>query len=53
MSILQEFRLDGKTALVTGCRRGAGRVSAQGLAVAGADVIGVSVSIEPSDGDVE
>ena len=42
MGILDAFRLDGKTALVTGCNRGIGRAYALALAEAGADVIGVS-----------
>jgi 2-deoxy-D-gluconate 3-dehydrogenase len=45
--ILDQFRLDGKTALVTGCNRGLGRAMAVGLAEAGADIIGVSASLEP------
>jgi 2-dehydro-3-deoxy-D-gluconate 5-dehydrogenase len=40
--ILDQFRIDGKTALVTGCRRGIGRALAVALAEAGADVVGVS-----------
>jgi len=40
------FNLDGKTALVTGCRRGIGKAMAVGLAEAGADVIGVSTRME-------
>jgi 2-dehydro-3-deoxy-D-gluconate 5-dehydrogenase len=52
MSILDLFRLDGKTALVTGCRRGIGRGYAQALAEAGADIIGVSRTLEP-DSEVE
>jgi 2-dehydro-3-deoxy-D-gluconate 5-dehydrogenase len=39
MSILEKFRLDGKTAIVTGAARGLGRAMAIGLAEAGADVL--------------
>ena len=46
MSILNLFKLDGQTALVTGCRRGIGRGFAQALAEAGADIVGVSASLE-------
>jgi 2-dehydro-3-deoxy-D-gluconate 5-dehydrogenase len=53
MNILDQFRLDGKVALVTGCRRGIGRAFAQGLAEVGADIIGVSASLEASGSDVE
>lgn len=53
MNILNQFRLDGKIALVTGCRRGIGRAFAQALAEAGADIIGVSASLEPSGSAVE
>jgi len=53
MDILRQFRLDGKTALVTGCRRGIGRGFAQALAEAGADIVGVSTSLEPSGSEVE
>ena len=42
--ILDQFKLDGKTAIVTGCRRGIGKGIAIGLAQAGADIIGVSVT---------
>ncbi len=37
------FRLDGKTALVTGCSRGIGAGVARGLAQAGADIIGIAL----------
>ena len=40
------FDLTGKTALVTGCNKGIGKSMALGLAEAGADVIGVSGSLE-------
>lgn len=52
MRSLDLFRLDGKLALVTGCRRGIGRAVAVALAEAGADIIGVSRSLEPSGGEV-
>ena len=45
--------LSGKTALVTGARRGLGKAMAVGLAEAGADVIGVSASQEDSGSDVQ
>ena len=51
--VLDQFRLDGKTALVTGCKRGIGKAMAVALAEAGADVIGVSASLELSGSDVE
>ena len=47
------FDLSGKTALVTGCKRGIGRGMAEALADAGADIIGVSASLEPSGSAVE
>ncbi len=46
------FSLEGKTALVTGCKRGIGFAMAQALAQAGADVIGVSASLEKGS-DIE
>ena len=48
MGILDTFKLDGKTALVTGCSRGIGRTMAEALADAGADIIGVCRSLEPA-----
>ena len=47
------FDLSGKTALVTGCKRGIGKAMAIGLAEAGADIIGVSASLEQSGSEVE
>ncbi|MBO5899904.1 MAG: SDR family NAD(P)-dependent oxidoreductase, partial [Lentisphaeria bacterium] len=44
--MLDKFKLDGKIALVSGCRRGIGRGIAVGLAEAGADIIGVSANLE-------
>jgi 2-deoxy-D-gluconate 3-dehydrogenase len=53
MTILQQFDLTGKTALVTGCNKGIGKGMALGLAEAGADIIGVSASLELSGSEVE
>ncbi|HEV7350897.1 MAG TPA: SDR family oxidoreductase [Telluribacter sp.] len=47
------FSLTGKTALVTGCKRGIGKAMAIALAEAGADIIGVSASLETNDSEVE
>ena len=47
------FNLHGKTALVTGCKRGIGKSIAIGLAEAGADIIGVSATLEASGSEVE
>ena len=44
---LAMFDLSGKTALVTGAKRGIGRGMAEALAGAGADIIGVSATLEP------
>lgn len=52
MSILDQFKLTGKTALVTGCKRGIGKAIALGLAEAGADIIGVSATLAAGS-DVE
>lgn len=52
MSILNKFSLEGKTALVTGCKRGIGMAMAVGLAEAGANIIGVSASLELSGSEV-
>jgi 2-deoxy-D-gluconate 3-dehydrogenase len=48
MTVLNQFRLDGQTALVTGCKRGIGKAMAVALAEAGADIVGVSATLEPS-----
>ncbi|KAG1660411.1 2-dehydro-3-deoxy-D-gluconate 5-dehydrogenase [Nymphon striatum] len=47
------FDLSGKTALVTGCKRGIGKAMAIALAQAGADIIGVSASLEAKGSEVE
>jgi len=44
--MINTFDLTGKTALVTGCKRGIGKALADALAEAGADVIGVSATLE-------
>ena len=46
------FDLSGKTALVTGARRGIGAGMALALAAAGADIIGASASMEADGGEV-
>ena len=53
MGVLDTFRLDGKTALVTGCKRGIGKAMAIGLAEAGANIIGVSATLEENGSAVE
>ncbi len=52
MGILSSFDLSGRTALVTGCKRGIGFAMAEALAEAGADIIGVSASLQPGS-DIE
>ncbi|MDA9317441.1 2,5-didehydro-3-deoxy-L-galactonate 5-reductase [Puniceicoccaceae bacterium] len=51
--MLNDFDLSGKVALVTGCKRGIGKAMALGLAEAGADIIGVSASLESDGSEVE
>lgn len=53
MIVNQLFDLSGKTALVTGCKRGIGKSMAIALAEAGADIIGVSASLELTNSEVE
>ncbi len=52
MPVLDTFSLAGKTALVTGAKRGIGRGMAVALAEAGADIIGVSASLETEGSEV-
>lgn len=51
--VLDAFDLSGKTALVTGCKRGIGKAMAEGLAEAGANIIGVSTSLEKEGSEVQ
>lgn len=53
MSVLKSFDLTGKTALVTGSKRGIGKAMAIALAEAGADIIGVSASLEKTGSALE
>ena len=53
MNVLEKFSLAGKTALVTGCKRGIGKAMAVALAQAGADIVGVSASLEKTGSEVE
>ncbi len=47
------FDLTNKVALVTGCNRGIGKAMAEALAEAGADIIGVSSSLQLSGSETE
>ncbi|WP_116953530.1 SDR family NAD(P)-dependent oxidoreductase [Jiangella endophytica] len=47
------FDLSGRVAVVTGARRGIGLAMAEALAVAGADIIGVSAQLESDGSEVE
>ncbi len=53
MNVQKLFDLTGKTALVTGCRRGIGYAMATALAEAGADILGVSASLETEGSNIE
>lgn len=50
---MTSFDLTGKLAVVTGAKRGIGFAMAEALAAAGADIIGVSASIEPHGSAIE
>lgn len=47
--ILEQFKLEGKVAIVTGCNRGLGQAMAIALAEAGADILGVSASPQAAE----
>src|SRR5690606_21472783 len=53
MPVRDQFSLKGKTAVVTGCKRGIGKAMAIALAEAGADIIGVSATLELAGSEVE
>lgn len=53
MTVLNRFSLEGKVALVTGCKRGIGKAMAEALAEAGADIIGVSSTLALVGSDIE
>ena len=53
MNVLDRFRLEGKTALVTGSRRGIGMAMAVALAEAGADIVAVSANLEAKGSQIE
>lgn len=53
MNIISQFSLAGKTALVTGCKRGIGKAITNALAEAGADIVGVSASLEETGSAVQ
>ncbi len=47
------FDLSGQLAVVTGVRRGIGLAFAEALAAAGADIVGVSASLEPDGSEAQ
>lgn len=53
MSVIADFDLNGKTALVTGSSRGIGLAMATGLAEAGADIIGVAAHLIDAESEAE
>ena len=53
MNILETFKLNNSTAIVTGAGRGLGRAMSHGLAEAGADVVVVELDEENGEKVVE
>jgi len=47
--VLDQFRLDGRTAVVTGARRGMGACMALARAQAGANIVGASATLSDTD----
>ena len=53
MTVLNQFDLTGKTALVTGCDSGIGMGMATALAEAGADIVAISLTVDPAGSDIQ
>ncbi|MFW5980593.1 MAG: glucose 1-dehydrogenase [Halanaerobiaceae bacterium] len=49
MDILSQFKLDNKTAVITGAARGLGKAMAEGLAAAGADIVIPDINLEQAE----
>jgi 2-deoxy-D-gluconate 3-dehydrogenase len=49
--VLNQFQLQGKVAIVTGCNTGLGQGMARALAQAGADIVGINVSAPTETAD--